>query len=140
YEAALSEAARLGVTGMGSLTGYGRLLLSEVDSHPDPDEDPLGVQQPGTGESAVGALDALLPRPVDHVLVQADLTVVVPGPPEPALATELAVLADAESPSVYRVTADSVRRALDSGYTAADLHGFFARRSRTPVPQGLTYL
>jgi hypothetical protein len=41
---------------------------------------------------------------------------------------------------VHRVTAGSVRRALDVGYTAGDLHALFKRRSRTPVPQALTYL
>jgi hypothetical protein len=39
-----------------------------------------------------------------------------------------------------RVTAASVRRALDVGYSAGDLHALFRRRSRTPVPQALTYL
>ncbi len=75
--------------------------------------------------------------------MQADLTVVVPGPPEPALAAELELLAEPESAggaSVYRVTGESVRRALDAGYLADDLHALFRRRSRTPVPQGLTYL
>jgi hypothetical protein len=80
---------------------------------------------------------------VDTVLLQADLTVVVPGPPEPALAAELELVADVESAgqaAVYRVTTASVRRALDAGLTAADLHALFARRSSTPVPQALTYL
>src|SRR5207253_5339500 len=90
--------------------------------------------------SAVGALDALLPAPVDHVLLQTDLTMVVPGPPEPGLAAELDVIGVVESASVYRVTTDSVRRSLDAGYTAAELHALFARRSRMPVPQTLTYL
>jgi hypothetical protein len=91
----------------------------------------------------VAALDKLLPPPVDHVLVQADLTVVVPGPPEPGLAAELAMVAEHESAggaSVYRVTRDSIRRALDAGHTAGDLRAMFERRSRTPVPQGLTYM
>lgn len=143
YDAALSEAATLGITGLGALTSYGRLLYTETEAalRADPDDDPLGVQSPdGPASGAVEALDALLPPPVDHVLLQADLTVVVPGPAEPELAAELAMVADAESPSVYRVTADSVRRALDTGYAAADLHALFRRRSRTPVPQGLTYL
>nr|BFE77112.1 hypothetical protein GCM10020092_104130 [Actinoplanes digitatis] len=97
---------------------------------------------PGVSE-AVRALDALLPAPVDHVLVQADLSVVVPGPPEPELAAELDVVAEPESAggaSVHRVTAASVRRALDVGYSAGDLHALFQRRSRTPVPQAMTYL
>jgi hypothetical protein len=72
--------------------------------------------------------------------VQADLSVVVPGPPEPELADELDVIAEQESASMHRVTATSVRRALDVGYRADDLHALFQRRSRTPVPQALTYL
>jgi hypothetical protein len=141
--AALAEAASLGVTGLGGLTRYGRLLLDEQDParRAAADEDPLGVT--AGGESAARLLDELLPPPLDHVLVQADLTVVVPGPPEPALAAELDLVADPESAGgaiVYRVTPDSVRRALDAGLSAADLHQLFARRSRTPVPQGLTYL
>jgi hypothetical protein len=144
YDAALTEAATLGLTGFGALTSYGRLLFDEVETalRADPDDDPLGVSQeaPAQGSKAVESLDALLPPPVDHVLVQADLTVMVPGPPEPALAADLALVAEAESPSVHRVTTDSVRRALDTGYAAADLHMLFKRRSRTPVPQALTYL
>ena len=33
-----------------------------------------------------------------------------------------------------------MRRALDAGRTAADLHTLLATHSRTPVPQPLTYL
>jgi hypothetical protein len=42
--------------------------------------------------------------------------------------------------TVYRVTAASVRRALDTGRSAGELHALFTQRSRTPVPQALTYL
>ncbi len=42
--------------------------------------------------------------------------------------------------TVYRVSEASVRRALDAGRTASDLHELFRSRSRTPVPQSLTYL
>jgi hypothetical protein len=137
--AALREAAVLGVTGLDALTSYGRALLAE---RPDAEaDDPLGIR--AEPDPVVAALDKLLPAPVDHVLVQADLTVIVPGPPEPSLATEVAAIADAESrggATVYRVTPTSVRRALDAGYTPADLHGLFERRSRTPLPQALSYL
>ena len=127
------------MTALGALTSYGRLLLDAADPA---DADPLGADRaPVRLADAVRALDALLPAPVDHVLVQADLSVVVPGPPEPELAAELDVIAEQESAgSVHRVTAASVRRALDVGYSAADLHALFKRRSRTPVPQALTYL
>jgi hypothetical protein len=145
---ALASAATLGFTALGAITSYARQVLADAEpGDADPTADPLGVRAAGSrigGDSeAVRSLDALLPAPVDHVLVQADLSVVVPGPPEPELAAELEVIAEQESAggaSVHRVTAASVRRALDVGYTAADLHALFKRRSRTPVPQAMTYL
>ncbi|TYB99872.1 hypothetical protein FXF53_14505, partial [Micromonospora sp. WP24] len=142
----LAEAAQLGVTGLGALTSYGRLLLADVTRTDDGAADPLGLHIEADSDepsTAARALDALLPAPVDHFLMQADLTLVVPGPPEPALAAELDAVAELESAggaSVHRVTTGSVRRALDAGYSADDLHALFRRRSRTPVPQSLTYL
>ncbi|MEV4626702.1 helicase-associated domain-containing protein [Micromonospora sp. NPDC049523] len=148
----LAEAAKLGLTGLGAITSYGRLLLTDSASAEDRlavgTDDPLGVrlgadESAGEMSTAVRALDELLPAPVDHFLLQADLSLVVPGPPEPTLAAELEAFADPESAggaSVYRVTATSLRRSLDAGYAAEDLHALFQRRSRTPVPQGLTYL
>ncbi|MCW6005534.1 helicase C-terminal domain-containing protein [Micromonospora sp. CPCC 205371] len=143
--AVLADAATLGVTGLGAITSYGRLLAAPDGEGGASDEDPLGVRAGGDSEFSEVArqLDGLLPAPVDHVLIQADLTVVVPGPPEPTLADELELVAEHESAggaSVYRVTEATIRRALDAGYTADDLHALFRRRSRTPVPQGLTYL
>ena len=94
--------------------------------------------------AATSALLAeLLPQPLDHVLLQADLTAVAPGPLESDLARELALTADIESTggaTVFRFSDSSIRRALDSGRSAADLHTLLAARSRTPVPQPLTYL
>lgn len=121
--AALVEAAALGVAGLGGLATYSRPLLA--------------------GEDPTEALTGLLPEPVDHVLLQADLTAVAPGPLESALARRLQVVADVESrggATVYRFTPGSVRRALDSGWTAVELHDFVSSVSRTPVPQPLTYL
>ncbi|MFF9090110.1 helicase-associated domain-containing protein [Streptomyces sp. NPDC014991] len=93
--------------------------------------------------AATRLLAPLLPEPLDHVLLQADLTAVAPGPLRRPLADTLGVLADVESKggaTVYRFTPASVRRALDAGRAAADLHAFLAEHSRTPVPQPLAYL
>ncbi|HWH28405.1 MAG TPA: helicase-associated domain-containing protein [Mycobacteriales bacterium] len=122
---ALEEAEALGLTGRGGLASFARLLLRGDDT------------------AAAATLGALLPPPLDHVLLQPDLTVVAPGPLERDLARELAAVADVESTggaTVYRVTEASVRRALDGGRTASELHELFRARSRTPVPQALTYL
>jgi hypothetical protein len=124
-EAVLAEADLLGLTAAGGVTGYTRTLLS------------------GSAAAAEHALSAALPDPVDHFLVQPDLTVVVPGPPEPAMGAELTLLADLESTggaSVYRITERSVRRALDAGRSGEQLAEFVRAHSRTPVPQALSYL
>ncbi|HMT49609.1 helicase-associated domain-containing protein [uncultured Dietzia sp.] len=88
-------------------------------------------------------LTAALPDPVSEVIVQADLTILAPGPLVPDLAADFAQLADVESAgaaTTYRVTENSLRRALDSGRTAAGIRELLARTSITPVPQSLDYL
>ncbi|GAA2690279.1 helicase-associated domain-containing protein [Streptomyces aculeolatus] len=92
---------------------------------------------------AARVLAPQLPPPVDHVLLQADLTAIAPGPLKRELAAVLGVLAEVESKggaTVYRFTQGSVRRALDAGRSPAELHDFLAAHSRTPVPQPLSYL
>ncbi|WP_199441148.1 helicase-associated domain-containing protein [Umezawaea beigongshangensis] len=121
----VEEATAFAVVALGAATSAGRVLLDQ-----------------GPGPAAKQLADAL-PEPVDHVFVQADLTVVAPGRLEPELAEDMAAVADVESAggaTVYRVSENSVRRALDSGRTAAELQELFRSRSRTPVPQSLTYL
>lgn len=122
----LAEAHTLGVVGRGALASPIRPLLDGAE--------PDGV---------IAAMSAVLPAPIDHFLLQADLTVVVPGPLERELAEQLGGVATVESAGaamVYRISEQSVRRALDTGRTASELHAMFARHSKTPVPQGLTYL
>jgi hypothetical protein len=121
----VQEATALGIVALGALSSAGRVLLR--DGAP----------------AAAAVLLTALPEPVDHVLVQADRTVVAPGPLEPELAKEIGLVADVESAggaTVYRVTEDTVRRALDAGRSAADLLELFQTRSTTPVPQSLNYL
>ncbi|MER6284647.1 helicase C-terminal domain-containing protein [Streptomyces sviceus] len=158
----LKEAELLGVTGRGALSGHGRALLGAaapktpdavaqgpgdklpVHHRPTAAPEPLSPAEQATASAAAARLLApLLPEPLDHVLLQADLTAVAPGPLQRSLAEVLDVLADVESKggaTVYRFTPGSVRRALDAGQAASDLHAFLAAHSRTPVPQPLTYL
>ncbi|WP_447039004.1 helicase-associated domain-containing protein [Streptomyces sp. DSM 118878] len=144
----LNEAELLGITGRGALSSHGRMLLGVADGTGGPAEGtavavPTAAEQAVLADRAAGLLAPLLPEPLDHVLLQADLTAVAPGPLERPLAEALSVLADVESKggaTVFRFTPGSVRRALDSGQSASDLHAFLAAHSRTPVPQPLAYL
>jgi hypothetical protein len=119
----LREAEALGVTGFKALASHSRAMLD--------------------GDDAAKALLDVLPTPVDHVLIQADLTAVAPGPLVADLARELALAADVESTggaTVYRFTPESVRRALDAGRGAAELLDLLSRHSATALPQPLSYL
>ncbi|MEU9284078.1 helicase C-terminal domain-containing protein [Streptomyces sp. NPDC048275] len=168
---ALSEAELLGVTGRGALSAQGRALLGLPPAAPQTAEPPSGpgdklpahkhhrpaaeappspaphprspAEHAAAAAQAARLLAPLLPEPLDHVLLQADLTAVAPGPLKRPLADTLGVLADVESKggaTVYRFTPGSVRRALDAGRSASDLHAFLTAHSRTPVPQPLAYL
>jgi len=125
-EGLLTEAALLGATGAGALSGPGAAVLD-------------GADRPGLE----AALRTVLPPEVDEVLLQGDLTGIVPGRPSQALATLLERSADVESrgaATTVRFSAASVTRALDHGTTADELLDALAARSRVPVPQPLEYL
>ncbi|MFF2451844.1 helicase-associated domain-containing protein [Isoptericola sp. NPDC058082] len=128
----LTEAALLGATGAGALSGPGTAVLAHLT--------PQGSDTPHDLEAA---LRAALPPEVDEVLLQGDLTGIVPGRPSQALALLLERSADVESrgaATTVRFSPSSVTRALDHGTTADELLDAFARRSRVPVPQPLEYL
>ncbi|MBT2445036.1 helicase-associated domain-containing protein [Streptomyces sp. ISL-36] len=140
----LTESEMLGITGRGALSSPARALLNLplAEAAPDP-ATPGGVELTIAASRAATLLAPLLPEAVDHVLLQADLTAVAPGPLQRPLADMLGVLADVESKggaTVFRFTPGSVRRALDAGSSASDLHDFLTAHSRTPVPQPLAYL
>lgn len=123
--AALSEAAALGVTGAGGLPPSGRHVAA------------------GDLPAAAEAIAGHLPRPVDHVLLQADLTAVAPGPLETKVARRLHLLADVESrggATVYRFTSGSLRRGFDAGWSSGEVREFLTSVSHTPVPQPLEFL
>jgi hypothetical protein len=137
----LEEARFLGVTGRGALTTAGRVLIESGSGPAARTGDEVAAR---TFRSEVGAAVApSLPEPIEHVLIQADLTAVAPGPLLPPVARELALLADVESAgtaTVYRFSEASLRRAFDLGRTATAVHQLINELARGKVPQALTYL
>ncbi|MBI9114554.1 helicase-associated domain-containing protein [Sanguibacter suaedae] len=132
--AILHEAHLLGLTGAGALAPTGD-VLADVPAQTVPDAGAV---------TALGErLDALLPEAVDDLLLQGDLTGVVPGRPSPTLEALVAESADVESRGAaltVRFSPASVTRALDAGRTGEELLAELAAHSPTPVPQPLEYL
>lgn len=116
------EAQWLGVTGRNGLTSFAKALLAgQVD---------IGMQ-------------ALLPKEIDYILIQADNTAIAPGPLQVELAREMSLLANIESKggaTVYRLSEHSIRRALDNGRSSEEIKAFLAKISKTPLPQPLEYM
>ncbi|MGW6132478.1 helicase-associated domain-containing protein [Cellulomonas sp. NPDC055163] len=141
--ATLREATLLGVVAAGALAPAGRALLTAVTGS---DGAPGLVLERRAGPAADTVADALaeaLASTVDEMLLQADLTGVVPGRPSPALEALVERAARVESRGgalTVRFTPESVRGALDAGTTADELLADLAAHSRGPVPQPLEYL
>jgi len=118
----LREAEWLGITGGSALSAFGAKFIN--------DHDDLGI-------------NAALPKPVEHILVQADNTAIAPGPLTIEVARMLSTFADIESrggATVYRFSESSIRRGLDHGHSGDEIKTFLAKTSKTPIPQPLEYL
>lgn len=119
------QAVRLGLVVEGWPSILGRTLLA------------------AGADAAHDALTPLLPPEVEKVYLQHDLTVVSPGPLAGAIDARLRRLADVESAGLagrYRISADSVSRAIALGETAESMLDFLNGCSLTGVPQPVQYL
>jgi len=95
------------------------------------------------GEDVAAAAKELVPSSVDTLIAQGDMTMLAPGPLEPDMASFLERIAELESPglaSVWRVTEASVRRGLDGGLTAEEVHAWLGRHVMGKVPQAIAFL
>jgi hypothetical protein len=84
-----------------------------------------------------------LPDRVDHILLQADLTAIAPGPLQPDVAADFSALADIESrggATVFRFSRETLLQAMSLGWSADEIVETLRTRSRTPVPQPLEYM
>ena len=161
--AVLAEAETLGITGGGALTEAGRILarraaasLDEQDVVRSGSTGDVGGAEGTDGDAhaellsddeTLAALEAALaenlPAAVDMILVQSDLTAIVPGRPAPELAALLERTSVVESRGgalTVRFTPESVRGALDVGYRAEEITQAIGRYSPAPLPDSLSVL
>lgn len=167
--AVLAEAETLGITGGGALTEAGRILARRAaasldEQAPGLSGGPGGPTDPGdagraeeaggeahaeplSDDQALTALETVLaadlPAAVEMILVQSDLTAIVPGRPALELAALLERTSVVESRGgalTVRFTPESVRGALDVGYRAEEITQAIGRYSPTPLPDSLSVL
>ncbi|MFK0218479.1 helicase-associated domain-containing protein [Streptomyces vinaceus] len=125
FATAVREAELLGVIARGSLSPLGAALLV------------------GDAEELTAECRRLLPEATGTARLGGDLTAVVSGTPSACLAELLDATAARETSgaaSVWRFSADSIRRALDSGRAPDEISAALAAVAAGPLPQPLSYL
>ena len=150
--AILLEANIIGIRGLGVLATTGRALGEMRYTMPSPEArtaaaraavaDPKGYAVK-PDQMLVSAISPLLPDAISSFVLQADLTAVIPGPPNADVASELRMMAYQESrgaAQVYRFTESSLQRAMERGFSAERIFEFLKKYSTTEIPQPLEYL
>jgi hypothetical protein len=125
FAAAVREAELMGVIARGALSRLGAALLA------------------GDTEELTAACRLLLPEATDTARLGGDLTAVVTGTPSTRLAEFLDATADREisgAASVWRFSADSIRRALAAGDAPDEISVELIAIADGALPQPLSYL
>ena len=120
------EAEVLGVLSAGRLSAIGRCAIENDDV-----------------TAMASAVKGSLVDEIDHVLVQADHTIVAPGPVTPSVGRRLREIADIESrghATVLRITPASVHRALETEPDSKVWIDFLTSVSTKDLPQPVAYI
>ncbi|HLS04252.1 MAG TPA: helicase-associated domain-containing protein, partial [Actinomycetales bacterium] len=131
----LEHAQWLGVLGARSLTSATRHLLEAARAGDLQAEDTAIAK-------AVAAVNAALPAEVAQIMVQGDLSIIIPGRPAPNLewVAQVAHVEQRGAAQVLRLTEDSVRAAMQRGWTASKLVEKLGAAATTELPQPVAYL
>lgn len=125
HERAAATAEDVGLTVGGQLTAVAKALLAE------------------NAELASSLASESIPAPVDGVYLQPDLSLIVPGPLNPADELALDGITETEhlGPAAsLRVSSSSLARAVRAGITTTEIRELLERLSLTGIPQPLDFL
>lgn len=132
----LCELEWLGITGAGALSAPGRAAASGEAALAD---------DAALAEAAlaIAAMHALLPAPVDHFVLQGDLTAIAPGFLVPGITSKLKLMALPEgrgAAGIFRFSQQALEFAAASGLSRTAVLDFLQQHSSTAVPQSLAFL
>jgi len=94
-------------------------------------------------DAAASLLAAQLPETGERLIIQADLSLIAPGPLPTSLEIELRKFAETEQismASTYRLNALSISHGLETGLTEASIRDLLTRLSGKALPQPVDYL
>lgn len=127
------DAERLGITANDAPSHAGSLLL----------EGAPGRDEEASLAGATAAIAEHFPAEVDRIYLQNDLTAVAAGPLDPAVDARVRRIAEPESrglATTYRISPESLGRAIADGEDAGSIRRFLAEISTTGIPQPVEYL
>ena len=93
--------------------------------------------------NCLDTIQTRMPHPVDRIIVQADLSLVAPGPLTTATEIRIREFADCEHigfASTYRINALSISLGMEGGLKAADIRDLLVTLSGKELPQPVEYL
>ena len=103
----------------------------------------LGVVLAGKVATAAKSVDQRLPAQQERIIVQADLSIIAPGPLSSTLEIELRKFTDTENIGLatgYRISPLSISCGLEEGMTEKQIRTLLEKLSGTAIPQPVDYL
>ena len=97
----------------------------------------------GQIESCVPKISERMPTPLDRLIVQADLSLIAPGPLTTATEIRIREFAECESigfASTYRISALSITLGMENGVSAEGIRSLLLELSGKELPQPVEYL
>lgn len=132
----LHELEWLGITGAGAVSCPGRAAVRH-------DAALAADAAPTEAALAIAAMRALLPAPVDHFVLQGDLTAIAPGFLIPGITSKLKLMTLPEgrgAAGIFRFSQQSLESAAACGLSRTAVLDFLQQHSSTAVPQSLAFL
>lgn len=126
--------------GSHPLNAYANLLALAVDGFATELVQILFNEGP---EACAREIASHLPKPVNQLIIQNDLTMIAPGPIDYSTDRQIRLFAEPESISLasnFRLTLNSVVHGMECGLSANDIKTTLERLSTTNIPQPVEYL
>ena len=122
------------------LVKYADLLALAVDGYAT---ELLQTLNKKGAQACAKQISSHLPKPVNQLIVQADLTMIAPGPIDYPTDRQIRLFAEPENVSLasnFRLTTNSVVHGMECGLSEKDIRNTLKKLATTSIPQPVEYL